>query len=268
MDLSSDSLAVVPRSNFSCNGRITGYMVSLNQNRDSFCRNPGIIVWQPMNTERTLYRARDSYTLSNDDINAMGDYYFANVSFTGNDRIEFQSGDVIGYWHASSSCYTMWNIRTAGYTSYNASLPSDAFNISDDSVAITTDRQPLIQVNFGKSHNCNTLTINVQLKYISIDVRCDNLSAPANGEIMSCSSGRVGVGYEGDTCSFTCNTGYELTGSDTRTCQSDGSWSGSDDVCRKGNCFYISEILWFTCGIILICHACTLTCINCMSIVI
>ena len=42
------------------------------------------------------------------------------------------------------------------------------------------------------------------------------------------------MGYEGDTCSFTCNTGYELTGSDTRTCQSDGSWSGSNDVCRRG----------------------------------
>ena len=42
------------------------------------------------------------------------------------------------------------------------------------------------------------------------------------------------MGYEGDTCSFTCNTGYELTGSDTRTCQSDGTWSGSDDVCRRG----------------------------------
>ena len=42
------------------------------------------------------------------------------------------------------------------------------------------------------------------------------------------------MGYEGDTCSFTCNTGYELTGNDTRTCQSDGSWSGSDDVCRRG----------------------------------
>ena len=61
---------------------------------------------------------------------------------------------------------------------------------------------------------------------------------------MSCSSGRVGVGYEGDTCSFTCNTGYELTGSNARTCQSDGSWiSGDDmydeswsgdDVCRRG----------------------------------
>ena len=51
---------------------------------------------------------------------------------------------------------------------------------------------------------------------------------------MSCSSGRVGVGYEGDTCSFTCNTGYELTGSDTRTCQSNGKWNGSDVICRKG----------------------------------
>ena len=51
---------------------------------------------------------------------------------------------------------------------------------------------------------------------------------------MSCSSDREGVGYEGDSCSFTCNTGYELTGNETRTCQSDGSWSGTDDVCRRG----------------------------------
>jgi len=66
------------------------------------------------------------------------------------------------------------------------------------------------------------------------DIRCDNLSTPSNGEITSCSSGRVGVGYEGDTCSFTCNTGYELTDSNTRICQTNGSWSGSDDVCRRG----------------------------------
>ena len=32
------------------------------------------------------------------------------------------------------------------------------------------------------------------------DIQCANLSAPANGEIVSCSSGRIGVGYEEDTC--------------------------------------------------------------------
>ena len=66
-----------------------------------------------------------------------------------------------------------------------------------------------------------------------LDVRCDNLSRPANGEITSCNSGIKGVGYEGDTCSFTCNTGYELTGSDTRICQMDGNWDGTDVACRR-----------------------------------
>ena len=78
---------------------------------------------------------------------------------------------------------------------------------------------------------------------LHIDIRCDSLLRSSNGEIMLCSSGRVGVGYEGDTCSFTCNTGFELTGSNTRTCQSNGSWSGSDDVCRA--CMFCSMLLNF-----------------------
>ena len=42
------------------------------------------------------------------------------------------------------------------------------------------------------------------------------------------------MGYEGDTCSFKCNTDFELSGRDTRTCQSDGSWSGEETMCEKG----------------------------------
>ena len=52
--------------------------------------------------------------------------------------------------------------------------------------------------------------------------------------MINCSLGDDGVPSQEDTCSFTCNTGYELTGSDTRTCQSDGSWSGSDAACERG----------------------------------
>jgi len=67
-------------------------------------------------------------------------------------------------------------------------------------------------------------------------VRCPSLTDPNNGTI-TCSVGDDGNPSYEDTCSFTCNTGYELTGSDTRTCQSDGNWSGSDDVCRQGTVY-------------------------------
>ena len=54
-----------------------------------------------------------------------------------------------------------------------------------------------------------------------------------NGKV-DCSLGDFGIPSYGDTCSFTCNDGYELTGNDTRICQSNGTWSGSDSVCRRG----------------------------------
>ena len=38
--------------------------------------------------------------------------------------------------------------------------------------------------------------------------------------------------YE-DTCHIMCNTGFVLTGSDTRICQSDGSWSRSEIKCQR-----------------------------------
>ena len=63
-------------------------------------------------------------------------------------------------------------------------------------------------------------------------LECPSLSI-SNGT-MNCSLGDDGVLSSGDTCSFTCDTGYELTGSDTRTCQSNGSWSGSVTMCSRG----------------------------------
>ena len=61
-------------------------------------------------------------------------------------------------------------------------------------------------------------------------VSCTSLTGPVNG-MITCSLGDdVAPSYE-DTCSFTCNTSYQLTGNDTRTCQSDGSWSGSEAFC-------------------------------------
>ena len=74
--------------------------------------------------------------------------------------------------------------------------------------------------------------IRVCVLYFAL-VPCPPLSDPNNG-MINCSLGDDGDPSYEDICSFTCNTGYELTGSDTRTCQSDGSWSGNDVVCRRG----------------------------------
>ena len=64
-------------------------------------------------------------------------------------------------------------------------------------------------------------------------VPCPSLADPNNG-MITCSLGDDGVPSYEDTCNFTCNTGYELTGSDTRTCQSNGNWDGNETMCRRG----------------------------------
>ena len=63
-------------------------------------------------------------------------------------------------------------------------------------------------------------------------VNCSQLMNLINGT-MSCSLLYPPLTLYEDTCSFTCNIGYELTGSDTRTCQSDGSWSGNEVFCTQ-----------------------------------
>ena len=42
-----------------------------------------------------------------------------------------------------------------------------------------------------------------------------------------------------DTCTFSCDHGYELSGSKTLTCQSDQTWNGTDVMCTPGKCVYI-----------------------------
>ena len=84
---------------------------------------------------------------------------------------------------------------------------------------------------------------------INITMLCMYLvSCPTINEILD---GAVDCEFEsnatpsiGETCSFTCNTGYEITGSDTRTCQSDGSWSGTATMCRRGTYVYLSVLVY------------------------
>ena len=56
---------------------------------------------------------------------------------------------------------------------------------------------------------------------------CLNLVNPANGMVV------VTGNSVGDTATYTCDPGFELEGALTRTCQSNGTWSGIPPVCES-----------------------------------
>ena len=122
---------------------------------------PTIQIWRPIVQNSTIYdKVGTVCTLTADDIintttNELS-YHLANMSCTGDNRTEFQSGDVIGYYQYNSSHSQLLSVVIEGYTSYriNSSLTSlTSINIS----LFNTLRsiQPLIQVMYGKvvKHN-------------------------------------------------------------------------------------------------------------------
>ncbi|XP_065909622.1 uncharacterized protein [Dysidea avara] len=139
-------------------------------------------------------------------------------------------------WRLHGSCVDHQNVversKYANHFSNNKFQVSNLRNGTVCSYQITAEFLP---------HECQCGALCHDSITCTIIIQCDNLTTPSNGEMTSCSSGSMGVGYEGDTCSFTCNTGYELTGSDTRTCQSNGSWSGSNNVCQRVPCISLTD---------------------------
>jgi len=90
-----------------------------------------------------------------------------------------------------------------------------------------------VSCSYALSNSCRVKAIVVYLKCANIPlhfllVSCRPLDAPENGQI-SCN----GSMFE-DVCTFTCDEGYELSGTPIRTCQSDQTWSGSTVTCSKG----------------------------------
>ena len=57
-------------------------------------------------------------------------------------------------------------------------------------------------------------------------VDCGNLTDPGNGQVNHT------AGTSGQTVTYSCNTGYNLVGDSTRTCQATGKWSGSAPTCQ------------------------------------
>ena len=68
----------------------------------------------------------------------------------------------------------------------------------------------------------------LDVSLFSTVVDCGTLSNPLNGQVNH----TAGTTF-GETATYSCNTGYNLVGDNTRTCQATGAWSGSAPTCQS-----------------------------------
>ena len=143
---------IVPNARFSCNGRITNVAASMIW---SFAiDHPLFQVWRPI-LNSSIYIKIGQAQLSAGSVKVVdqGSYYYTNMSLNSSSQIEFQSGDVIGYYQPSNA-RQIWNIQIDEYTSYSYTVTSPLIllNINIEGIS-ETNYQPLIKVMFGKIIN-------------------------------------------------------------------------------------------------------------------
>ena len=62
--------------------------------------------------------------------------------------------------------------------------------------------------------------------YFNCTERCSELESPANGQVVVDTSSSQPI-----QAHYSCDTGYTLVGSTTRTCLTTGAWTGVKPIC-------------------------------------
>ena len=86
--------------------------------------------------------------------------------------------------------------------------------------------------NYGSSHQYYILQIFFAV--LTAAATCSTPPAPSNGRIVSLVTGPYQVGT---TFTLECNSGYTLTGSNTITCLTGGTWSTNTATCTANGNF-------------------------------
>ena len=118
---------------------------------DSMNRNeyPFFQVWRPASVGSTIFNKIGEVQLSDDQVTGSSDYRRATIILTGNNSIEVQSGDVVGYYHPPQSRYRVRTIQTDGYILYQFSGSHESVDLNNYQNR-SNEHQPLIQFAIGK----------------------------------------------------------------------------------------------------------------------
>ena len=80
-------------------------------------------------------------------------------------------------------------------------------------------------LHFDFMHSAYMCYYDIFLLLTAVD--CGTLNNPANGQVS-----HTGRTTYRQTATYSCDTGYNLVGVSTRTCQATGVWSGSVPTCQ------------------------------------
>ncbi|XP_055926693.1 sushi, von Willebrand factor type A, EGF and pentraxin domain-containing protein 1-like [Argiope bruennichi] len=74
-------------------------------------------------------------------------------------------------------------------------------------------------------------------KWTGEDFYCEKMRCPALDHPLHGKHNCAGLDFEfGISCEFECDAGYELQGSSARTCLINGSWTGTQTICKAMKC--------------------------------
>ena len=152
--LTSNKLAIFPRLNFTCNGRITRIRARVDFTNNDWTGYPYYQVWRPSSPGSMTYNKVGEVQLRDDQvISGSNGFLETNIILDSSNSIEFQSGDVVGYYHPYFCRYFTKTIYTDnGYVLYEFRGPSPtmaSLNLNDAYDDLIR-RQPLIQFDIGK----------------------------------------------------------------------------------------------------------------------
>ena len=77
--------------------------------------------------------------------------------------------------------------------------------------------------------------------YLRAVVTCEELTAPMNGNVKYANSTRTDAAIIfgpypiGKIATYTCNSTYSIIGINTRECNNNGQFSGSDPTCQRNS---------------------------------
>ena len=98
-----------------------------------------------------IYNKIDEVQLLDDQVTGSGDSRTANIILTGDNTIEVQAGDVVGYYRQGRARYRLSTIQTNEYILYefrgDSNTPTSV-NLSNANRNI--NEQPLIEFTIGK----------------------------------------------------------------------------------------------------------------------